>query len=112
MICGVPLHEHDLDEAAEGLEVIGISCVERKASRTRCRGDEEVYCPRAASLSASTGHGGIDPAVRPRGLGIEGQRIENGLCALQSILSTRTLIRVRRGVWPGGEFGHRDRADC
>ena len=24
MICGVPLHEHDLDEAADGSNVIGI----------------------------------------------------------------------------------------
>ena len=111
MICGVPLHEHDLDEAAEGLEVIGISCVERKASRTRCRGDEEVYCSRAACLSASPDHRGVDPTVRPRCFGIEGQGIENGLSALKPILSTRTLIRVGGGVWPGGEFGHCDRAD-
>ncbi len=102
---------YDLDELVEGQEVIGIAGVERKANRTRCRCDQQVDGSRSASLSARSGNGGVDAAVRTRRLGVEWQRVEDSLRSLKPVLPASALVRVLSGVRTRSELGHRDRAD-
>ena len=53
-----------------------------------------------------------DPSVGPSGLCIKGKRINDGFCPLKSVLSSSTFVGIVGGVWPSGEFGHCQRADC
>ena len=69
----------DLDQLVEGLEVIRIAGVERKASRASCRCYQEIDGSRSASFSARPDHSCVHAAVRARCLGIERKRIEDGL---------------------------------
>ncbi len=66
---------------------------------------------RAPRLSADGRRSCIDSPVCPRCIGVERQRSNCCLGALQAVLTTRTLCWVFRGMGSSGEFGHGERGD-
>ena len=46
------------------------------------------------------------------GFAVERERVEGGFRSLQTVLASGAFVRIARGVRPGRQFGHGDRADC
>ncbi len=101
-------HGHDLDEIAERAEIVRIAGVEGQAGSARGGGKEEVDGTRSPRLASRGYHSGINPSVSACRLSVEGQRVECGFRALETVLAARPLFRVLCGVRTGGKLGHRD----
>src|SRR5690606_18383745 len=94
------------DQFAQSVEVLRIRRVERELVRRGDRGDHLVGDPAAWSPSHGQ-YGGHDLAVGPRGLDIEGQRVEDRFGVLENADPTGTLDRIGRVMWTGRQLGER-----
>jgi hypothetical protein len=91
-------HVPSAGDAAGAAKVFRVPCAEGKSRRTGGGCDEEIDSARTSSLAPAADHGGGDAPVGARRLVVERQWVKRGLCPLQSVLSARTLIGVRRRV--------------
>ena len=80
----------DVDEPVEEAEVIAVACVERHPVSDRRSDDEQIDCAGCSRLAAGRNHRCVHEAIRASCLGVEWDRVEHDLGALQAILSART----------------------
>jgi hypothetical protein len=114
-----PGDRDDGHEAVQSPEVVGVGRVQREPFGDRAGGDHEVHGT-AARLAPGCDDGGGDAPVDARGLGVEGDRVELALGALQDlqaagalgVLVVHVLLVVGADlVRAGGQLGEGDGAD-
>src|SRR4051812_28409649 len=81
----------DLDDLFQAGEVLRVSCVDRQPLGCCCCCDEQVERTPPPALATSGRYGREEPPVHPGGLGVERQRLEGRLAALQALLTARSL---------------------
>jgi hypothetical protein len=92
----------DLHQVSQAGEVVGVASVQRKPRRQRRCRDQQVGEASAPGLASGTANRCVDLPVGSRGGGVEGERVERCLDALQSVLAACTLpplvsrVRARR----------------
>ncbi len=100
----------DVHQFIQPCVVLWVPGHQRQALRDRSRGDQQVG--EAASRLAACGEDCcVDSTVRAGGITPEGDRLEGGFSALETILSTSALGSIRAGGWPSSQFRHRDGGD-
>ena len=100
------LYVDDFKEAVETGEVFRVARVEGQLIGDRGGGDLQVEDAGAASLAAGGGQmRRVDPAVGASACGVEGQRVEGRLGALEAILAPRPLGLIGGGVGAAGKLG-------
>ncbi len=102
---------HDIDQALECFEIVGIAGVERELCGEGGRRDEQVDGAGSARFASCAGDSGEDAAVGAGCVGVEGERVEGGFGPLEPVLAAAAFGGVVGGVWAGGEFGEGDRTD-
>lgn len=76
------LDDYDIQKAVKGSEIVTVTRVQRKPSRKRGGGNEEINGASAPCLAASADHCRNDPSVGSSSCTVEGKGIERRLSAL------------------------------
>ena len=115
-----PRDGNDANELLQPCVVDWVRGVQREALRDRGGCDHQIGDPRAW-LAARGNDGGSHPPIYPGRLGVERDRVELALGALQGlgaagaflVLVVQVLLAVGADLMrTGGQFGQGDRADC
>jgi hypothetical protein len=105
------LHDDDIDQLVESLEVLAVAGVKRHTCcECRCC-NEQIHHAGSTCLAPGSSEGREDPSIRAGCAAIEGKRLEGGLGPLETVLSACSFVSICRRMWSSGELGHRDRAD-
>jgi hypothetical protein len=105
------LDADDPDNALEGVEIRGVSRIQRQCVSGGRRCDQQVCKASSARLSGgscSREHS----SVHPRAFRIKGQRIPRRSRPLQSILTAAPFISIFSRVWTSREFRESHSRDC